>query len=80
MEEMAMAKLPQWFEALACRTEKESENHEFSHHCLVPLLGLLGVSRSRLGLAERAYRGVPVYLLVARQARLHRWRLLPEKE
>lgn len=41
------------------------------------LLGLLGVARAALGLAERADGRVAVDLLVARQARLHRRRLLP---
>lgn len=41
------------------------------------LLGLLGVARARLGLAQRADGRVAVDLLVARQARLHRRRLLP---
>lgn len=40
------------------------------------LLGLLGVARAALGLAQRADGRVAVDLLVARQARLHRRRLL----
>ena len=44
---------------------------------LVLLLGLLGVAAARLGLAERTDGRVAVDLLVARQTRLHRRRLLP---
>lgn len=40
------------------------------------LLGLLGVPRATLGLAERTDGRIAVYLLVARQTRLHRRGLL----
>ena len=52
-------------------------NLKESEHAL--LLGLLGVPGPGLGLAERTDGSVPVDLLVAGQAALHRRRLLAKK-